>query len=61
MALEHLPKDALMLLSFVNTRLRDDEILLDSFCSQFNVPKEEIIKKLDSIGYTYNDELNKFI
>ena len=61
MALEHLPKDALMLLSFVNTRLRDDEILLDSFCSQFNVSKEEIIKKLDSIGYTYNDELNKFI
>ncbi len=61
MALEHLPKDALMLLSFVNTRLRDDRILLDSFCSQFNVPKEEIIKKLDSIGYTYNDELNKFI
>ena len=61
MALEHLPKDALMLLSFVNTRLRDDEILLDSFCSQFNVTKEEIIKKLDSIGYTYNDELNKFI
>ncbi len=61
MALEHLPKDALMLLSFVNTRLRDDKIMLDSFCSQFNVPKEEIIKKLDSIGYTYNDELNKFI
>ena len=61
MALEHLPKDALMLLSFINTRLRDDKIMLDSFCSQFNVPKEEIIKKLDSIGYTYNDELNKFI
>ena len=61
MALEHLPKDALMLLSFVNTRLRDDRIMLDSFCSQFNVSKEEIMQKLDSIGYTYNDELNKFI
>ncbi len=61
MSLENLPKDALMLLSFVNTRLRDDEILLDSFCSQFNVSKEEIVKKLDNIGYTYNAELNKFI
>ena len=61
MALENLPRDALMLLSFVNTRLRDDEILLDSFCSQFNVSKEEIVKKLDNIGYTYNAELNKFI
>ena len=61
MALESLPKDAIMLLSFVNTRLRDDGIDLDSFSSQFDVPKEEIVKKLDSIGYTYNVELNKFI
>lgn len=61
MALESLPKDAIMLLSFVNTRLRDDGIDLDSLCSQFDVSKDEIVKKLDSVGYTYNDELNKFI
>lgn len=61
MALESLPKDAIMLLSFINTRLRDDEIDLDSLCSQFDVSKDEIVKKLDSVGYTYNVELNKFI
>ncbi|MBQ9234033.1 MAG: DUF4250 domain-containing protein [Lachnospiraceae bacterium] len=61
MALESLPKDAIMLLSFVNTRLRDDGIDLDSLCSQFDVSKDEIVKKLDSVGYTYNVELNKFI
>lgn len=61
MALESLPKDAIMLLSFVNTRLRDDGIDLDSLCSQFDVSKDEIVKKLDSVGYTYNALLNKFI
>ena len=61
MALENLPKDNMMLLSFVNTRLRDDSIDLDSFSRQFDVSKEEIIERLDSIGYTYNVELNKFI
>ncbi|MBQ8913072.1 MAG: DUF4250 domain-containing protein [Lachnospiraceae bacterium] len=61
MALESLRKDAIMLLSFINTRLRDDEIDLDSLCSQFDVSKDEIVKKLDSVGYTYNVELNKFI
>ena len=61
MALESLPKDAIILLSFVNTRLRDDGIDLDSLCSQFDVSKDEIVKKLDSVGYTYNVELNKFI
>ena len=61
MALESLPKDAIMLLSFVNTRLRDDGIDLDSLWSQFDVSKDEIVKKLDSVGYTYNVELNKFI
>ncbi len=61
MALESLPKDSIMLLSFVNTRLRDDGIDLDSLCSQFDVSKDEIVKKLDSVGYTYNVELNKFI
>ena len=61
MALESLPKDAIMLLSFINTRLRDDEIDLDSLCSQFDVSKDEMDKKLDSVGYTYNVELNKFI
>ena len=61
MALENLPKDNMMLLSFVNTRLRDDSIDLDSFSRQFDVSNEEIIERLDSIGYTYNVELNKFI
>ena len=61
MAIESLPKDSMMLLSFVNTRLRDDGISLDDFASQFQVERSFIEEKLDKIGYTYNNELNKFI
>ena len=61
MALDNLPKDTMMLLSFVNTRLRDDKITLDEFASQFGVDKSSIEEKLDKIGYTYNNDLNRFV
>ncbi|MBR1815639.1 MAG: DUF4250 domain-containing protein [Lachnospiraceae bacterium] len=61
MALESLPKDNMMLLSFINTRLRDDGIDLDSFLRQFDVSKKDVTDRLDSIGYTYNVELNRFV
>lgn len=61
MALDNLPKDPMMLLSFVNTRLRDDGITLDSFAAQFAADRKEIEEKLDKIGYIYNNELNRFV
>ncbi len=61
MALDNLPKDTMMLLSFVNTRLRDDKITLNEFASQFGVDKSLIEEKLDKIGYTYNNDLNRFV
>ncbi len=61
MAINSLPNDPIMLLSFVNTRMRDEHINLDEFAEQFNVNKNDIIEKLDKCGYTYNNELNKFI
>ena len=61
MALESLPKDNMMLLSFINTRLRDDGIDLNGFLRQFDVSKKDVTDRLDSIGYTYNVELNRFV
>ncbi len=61
MAIENIPNDPMMLLSFVNTRLRDDDITLDEFAGQFHVEKKLIEEKLDKIGYTYNNDLRKFI
>lgn len=61
MAIENMPKDPMMLLSFVNTSLRDKGIDFEELCKSFNVDKKEIEEKLDKLGYTYNNELNRFI
>lgn len=56
-----LPKDPVMLLSVVNTNLRDYYESLEEFCDAKEVDKDEIIKKLETINYQYNDELNQFV
>ena len=61
MAISNLPNDPMMLLSFLNTRMRDEHVTLDELCNQFQVNRKEIEEKLDKMGYTYNNELNKFI
>ncbi|MDE6025277.1 MAG: DUF4250 domain-containing protein [Lachnospiraceae bacterium] len=61
MAIGALPNDSMMLLSFVNTRMRDDGISLDELCVQFEADRAELEEKLGKIGYTYNDELHRFV
>ena len=61
MTIENLPKDPMMLLSFVNTRLRDDGINLDSFCLQFQTAREDLEQKLAALDYKYDEKLNRFV
>lgn len=56
-----LPKDTMMLLSFVNTQLRDNYDSLTEFCRVYETDEAEIVEKLKSIDYEYDAELNKFI
>ncbi len=56
-----LPNQPMILLSFVNTKLRDEFPSLDAFCDDFHIAKDEIEEKLASIGYEYEAELNKFV
>ncbi|MBQ3514800.1 MAG: DUF4250 domain-containing protein [Lachnospiraceae bacterium] len=56
-----LPKEPMMLLSVVNTKLRDYYKNLDLLCDDLQVESEEIKKTLQSIGFEYNEELNKFV
>ena len=51
----------MILLSFINTKLRDDFESLDALCDDFHVSKDEIEEKLASIDYEYDAELNKFV
>ncbi len=56
-----LPNDPIILLSVINTKLRDYYSSLDALCEDLNVDKEELIKKLSLIGYVYKPERNQFI
>lgn len=55
-----LPKDPIMLLSVVNTNLRDSYVDLDAFCDAKNIYKEELISRLSAVGYVYDKNQNQF-
>ena len=56
-----LPNQPMILLSFINTKLRDDYESLDALCDDFHIAKDEIEEKLASIDYEYDEALNKFV
>ena len=56
-----LPTDPNILLSVVNTKLRDDFSSLDDLCDSLDVDKEELIKNLKTAGYRYDPAVNQFI
>lgn len=55
-----LPNDPVMLLSYINMKLRDQYSSLDDLCDDLDVSKEEIIEKLKMIDYIYDNEKNQF-
>lgn len=52
--------DPYILLSVVNTKLRDEYSSLDLLCDDLDVEQSKIIDKLESIDYKYNSEDNQF-
>ncbi len=56
-----LPKDPFMLFSVINMKLRDGYSSLDSLCEDMNLNRAELEKTLKNAGFSYNEELNKFI
>lgn len=55
-----MPNDPVMLLSFINMKLRDQYDSLDSLCEDLDVDKQDIIKKLEMINYSYDEVQNQF-
>ena len=58
--MENLQLNKFVLLSYINTKLRDTYSSLDELIDDLEMDKEEIISKLKEIGYEYNEELNQF-
>ncbi|MBR4914709.1 MAG: DUF4250 domain-containing protein [Clostridiales bacterium] len=55
-----LPKDPFMLLSYVNTQLRDNYPSLSELCASLGVSEEDIAGTLANAGYSYDEGLNRF-
>ncbi len=56
-----LPNDPFMLLSYLNTQLRDNYPSLDELVASLDIDVEEIKTKLEKTGYIYNENLNRFV
>ena len=56
-----LPTDPMLLLSVVNTKIRDYYHTLDALCEDMNVEKDEIICKLKGIDYEYDESKHQFV
>ncbi len=56
-----MPKDPAMLLSYVNTKLRDDFDNLEDLCLTENTEMKVIKDTLSLIGYEYDPKSNRFL
>lgn len=56
-----LPKEPVILLSYINTQLRDYYPSLDELCKTKGIDKKIITEPLTSIDYKYNPEQNRFM
>lgn len=56
-----IPKDPVMLLSFVNLKLRDYYEDLDVLCEELEIDRAELEQKLSVIDYHYDKEQNQFV
>lgn len=56
-----LPKDPVMLLSVVNTKLRDEYDSLGEMCEELGIEKEMLIHTLKEIDYEYDEAVKQFV
>lgn len=55
-----IPQDPVILLSFLNMKLRDFYPSLDELCASLAIEKEAVVEKLRQINYEYDAERNQF-
>ncbi|MBE7071481.1 MAG: DUF4250 domain-containing protein [Ruminococcaceae bacterium] len=56
-----LPKDPFMLLSYINTQLRDNFSSLSELAASLGEDEEQISKTLAGAGFIYDSGLNRFV
>lgn len=56
----NIPNDPVILLSYINTKLRDEFPCLEELCKSLSIDQAELEGKLAAIGYCYSKETNCF-
>ncbi|MBQ2676814.1 MAG: DUF4250 domain-containing protein [Clostridia bacterium] len=56
----NIPKDPFILLSFVNTKLRDFHDTLDDLCKSLDIDQKWLTDTLAGVGFEYNEQTNQF-
>ena len=56
-----LPKDPIILLSYVNMKLRDNYSSLERLCEDLDVDQQALCETLGAVNYTYQPERNQFV
>ena len=56
-----LPQDPVILLSYVNTKLRDRDPDLAAFCREEDADEAALRDRLAKIGYEYSAQHNQFV
>ncbi len=53
-------QDPYILLSFINTKLRDEFSSLDALCDGLDADQAELVSRLSGAGYAYDPDTNQF-
>ena len=57
----NLPNDPIMLMSYLNTQLRDNYPSLEELCKSMCLDEAEIRAKLETVGFVYQPERHQFV
>lgn len=57
----NIPKDPVMLLSYINTQLRDYYPSLEECCRSLGISENDLASSLSGIDYHYDRKKNQFI
>ena len=56
-----LPQDPVILLSYINTQLRDHYTSLEDLCKSLGADRQAVEETLASIDYAYDEGTNQFV
>ncbi len=55
-----IPQDPILLVSYLNTQLRDRYASLFALCEDLALDRTAVCEKLEAVGFVYNQEQNQF-